>query len=57
MVLTAPFGIFFGRIANFINGELLGRIVAMPGRPAPWWSVKFPQELLSGHDPGNPELH
>lgn len=57
MVLTAPFGIFFGRIANFINGELLGRIVAMPCEPAPWWAVKFPQELLSGHDPGNPELH
>jgi phosphatidylglycerol:prolipoprotein diacylglycerol transferase len=57
MVLTAPVGIFFGRIANFINGELLGKIVAMPGQPAPWWAVKFPQELLSGHDPGNPKLN
>jgi phosphatidylglycerol:prolipoprotein diacylglycerol transferase len=39
-----------GRIANFINGELLGKIVAQPGEPAPWWAVKFPQEVFSGHD-------
>jgi len=49
--LIAPFGLLFGRLANFVNGELLGRIVAMPGEPAPWWSVKFPQELLSAHAP------
>jgi phosphatidylglycerol:prolipoprotein diacylglycerol transferase len=49
-------GLMLGRIANFINGELLGRIFAMPGDPAPWWAVKFPQEVLSepmpkGHAP------
>jgi phosphatidylglycerol:prolipoprotein diacylglycerol transferase len=44
-------GLGLGRVANFINGELLGKIVAMPGQPAPWWSVKFPQELLEGHAP------
>jgi phosphatidylglycerol:prolipoprotein diacylglycerol transferase len=49
-------GLMLGRIANFINGELLGKIVAMPGEPAPWWAVKFPQEVLSdpmphGHAP------
>jgi phosphatidylglycerol:prolipoprotein diacylglycerol transferase len=49
--LVAPFGIVFGRIANFINGELLGAIVARPGEPAPWWAVRFPQELVSGHAP------
>lgn len=49
--LTAPFGILFGRLANFVNGELLGRVVAMPGEPAPRWAVKFPQELLEGHAP------
>lgn len=48
---VAPIGLFLGRGANFINGELLGRIVARPGEPAPWWSVKFPQELLTGHRP------
>ncbi len=49
--MLAPFGLFFGRLANFINGELLGRIVAMPGEPAPWWAVKFPQELLESNAP------
>ncbi|MCL4222651.1 MAG: prolipoprotein diacylglyceryl transferase [Phycisphaerales bacterium] len=47
----SPFGLFFGRLANFINGELLGKIVAMPGQKAPWWAVRFPQELLTGHAP------
>lgn len=49
--LVAPIGLFFGRLANFVNGELLGRIVSAPGEPAPWWSVKYPQELLEGHAP------
>ncbi|MEI7973163.1 MAG: prolipoprotein diacylglyceryl transferase family protein, partial [Bdellovibrio sp.] len=35
-------GIFFGRIANFINGELVGRI-APEGTP---WTIKFPQDIL-----------
>jgi phosphatidylglycerol:prolipoprotein diacylglycerol transferase len=47
-------GLGLGRLANFINGELLGKIVAMPGQPAPWWSVKFPQELIEGHAPTLP---
>ena len=33
--LTAPIGIFFGRIANFINSELYGRATDVP------WSVQF----------------
>jgi phosphatidylglycerol---prolipoprotein diacylglyceryl transferase len=33
---VAPVGLFFGRIANFINGELYGTISSMP------WSVIFP---------------
>ncbi|MCG3123647.1 MAG: Prolipoprotein diacylglyceryl transferase [Phycisphaerales bacterium] len=48
--LLAPPGLMLGRIANFINGELLGKIVAMPGEPAPWWAVKFPQEFPYDHD-------
>jgi phosphatidylglycerol:prolipoprotein diacylglycerol transferase len=62
MAIAAPPGLFCGRIANFVNGELLGKIVAMPGEPSPWWAVKFPQEILSnpmsagGHRPPlNPE--
>lgn len=38
MVCAAvPIGLFFGRIANFVNGELFGR--AAPGVP---WAVVFP---------------
>src|SRR5690606_35147279 len=44
--LIGCFGIALGRLANFINGELLGRIVAPAGAPAPWWAVRFPQEIL-----------
>lgn len=40
-VLAASVGFFFGRIANFINGELYGR-QAPPGLS---WAVKFPQEM------------
>jgi len=47
MALAAPVGLMLGRIANFVNGELLGKIVARPWEEAPWWSVKFPQELGS----------
>ena len=38
---SAPIGIFFGRLANFINGELIGR----PCNPDFPLAVKFPQEL------------
>jgi phosphatidylglycerol:prolipoprotein diacylglycerol transferase len=33
---VVPFGLFFGRIANFINGELWGRLSNAP------WAVVFP---------------
>ncbi len=45
IALIAPIGFFLGRIANFVNGELLGKIAARPWEDAPWWSVKFPHEL------------
>ncbi len=48
--LIAPAGLMFGRLANFINGELLGKIVARPGEPGPWWAVRYPQEILSEPD-------
>ena len=35
MALSAPIGIFFGRISNFINSELYGRETDI------FWSVKF----------------
>jgi phosphatidylglycerol---prolipoprotein diacylglyceryl transferase len=43
--LLTPSGLLMGRLANFVNGELLGRVVANPGEPGPWWAVKFPQEI------------
>ena len=34
---VAPIGLFFGRLANFINGELYGRVTDVP------WGVIFPR--------------
>jgi phosphatidylglycerol:prolipoprotein diacylglycerol transferase len=34
---VVPIGLFFGRIANFVNGELWGRLSDAP------WAVVFPQ--------------
>ncbi len=45
-IAAAP-GLLLGRLANFVNGELLGRIVADPGEPAPWFAVRFPTELAN----------
>jgi len=48
LALCTPVGLGLGRLANFINGELLGRIASPPGESAPWWAVRFPHELTSG---------
>ncbi len=42
---AAPIGLFFGRIANFINGELFGRITNVP------WAMVFP---AGGPNPRHP---
>src|SRR5579862_4069465 len=36
LALVTPIGLFLGRIANFINQELVGRISDVP------WAIKFP---------------
>ncbi|MAB83810.1 MAG: prolipoprotein diacylglyceryl transferase [Phycisphaerae bacterium] len=41
----APPGLFLGRLANFINGELWGREWSGRGEP-PWWTVKYPTEVF-----------
>jgi phosphatidylglycerol:prolipoprotein diacylglycerol transferase len=43
---AAPIGLFFGRMANFVNGELFGR--AAPDVP---WAMVFPR---GGPDPRHP---
>jgi phosphatidylglycerol:prolipoprotein diacylglycerol transferase len=45
IAVAAPIGLFFGRIANFINGELFGRITDVP------WAVVFPH---GGPEPRHP---
>ncbi|MBP5698673.1 MAG: prolipoprotein diacylglyceryl transferase [Alphaproteobacteria bacterium] len=45
VALYVPIGIFLGRLANFVNGELWGRITNVP------WAVKFPS---GGYVPRHP---
>ena len=41
LCVVSPLGLLFGRLANFINGELYGRVAN--GVP---WEMKFPRALL-----------
>lgn len=43
--VCCTFGLFFGRVANFINGELFGRATDMP------WGMVFPH---GGEEPRHP---
>jgi len=43
IVTVAPAGLFFGRIANFINGELVGRATQVS------WAVIFPHPEFDRH--------
>jgi phosphatidylglycerol:prolipoprotein diacylglycerol transferase len=40
IAVTGPMGIALGRIANFINGELWGRVTTVP------WAVRFPHAVM-----------
>ena len=40
-----PFGLFFGRLANFVNGELWGRATDVP------WAIIFPDAGLDARHP------
>ena len=42
---VAPIGLFFGRIANFVNQELYGRVTDLP------WGIVFP---IAGDEPRHP---
>ncbi|NQV56817.1 MAG: prolipoprotein diacylglyceryl transferase [Rhodospirillales bacterium] len=45
IAVAAPVGLFFGRLANFINGELFGRVTDVP------WAMVFPH---GGPNPRHP---
>ena len=47
LVIVSSLGVFFGRIANFINGELYGRVTSAG------IGMKFPKELLEPENEGN----
>jgi len=40
LVVVAPIGLFLVRMANFINGELYGRVTSVS------WAMKFPQAIF-----------
>src|SRR5437773_789290 len=44
LVIAAPIGLFFGRCANFVNGELYGRATNVS------WAAQFPKELIENPD-------
>jgi phosphatidylglycerol:prolipoprotein diacylglycerol transferase len=49
--MVVPVGLCFGRIANFINGELYGRPTTVP------WAVQFPSEIYAPtNDQMNPAV-
>lgn len=50
LVCAAPLGLFFGRMANFINGELYGRATSVS------WAMKFPDEALRWVNSADPAL-
>lgn len=41
--LVAPIGLFFGRLANFVNAELVGRPTTVP------WGIVFPGDTVARH--------
>jgi len=42
LAFAAPLGLFCGRVANFVNGELIGRACSRDFS----WAVQFPQEVF-----------
>lgn len=46
IAVVAPVGLLLGRCANFINGELYGRVTTAP------WAMQFPKEALDVREVG-----
>jgi len=51
LCVVGPLGLFFGRLANFINGELYGRVAHGVA-----WAVKFPATMLDSKTPESQSL-
>ncbi len=51
LCVVSPLGLFFGRMANFINGELYGRVADGVS-----WAMKFPLALLDVKQPEGKHL-
>jgi len=48
--IAAPAGLSLGRLANWVNGELLGRPLPETWWSSPpWWSLKFPRDVLEAN--------
>ena len=43
VAVVAPIGLFLGRLANFVNAELVGRPTSLP------WGVVFPGDTIARH--------
>ncbi len=43
LALVTPIGLFLGRLANFVNAELVGRVTDVP------WAVIFPGDTVGRH--------
>lgn len=62
--LASTIGLCLGRVANFINAELWGKALpptqqsyvnglGLTGVDCPWWSIKYPKEILERWIPDN----
>lgn len=55
IVPLVPLGLFFGRIGNFINGELWGRVTNVPWAmifPTADWQLRHPSQLYEAFGEG-----
>ncbi len=54
--MMASIALCAGRLANFVNGELKGKVLPNQINP-PWWSVKYPDDLATADFPRLTEVH
>jgi len=62
VAFICPPGLAFGRLGNWVNGELWGKALpatqqSFAGGDPPWWGVKYPAELSHSGFPGERLAH